>query len=635
MWVGRGVLDRYCSKIQGLNAVAAPTESTVSRSRRNTSLARYAPAVRALGSCVGRALFVPLIMAFLIWELRDGFDIVSLRGAICRSGFFLLPAVFLTEFLRVSFRKNGLVEKFFDWSPALIAAMQKLFTVVLWGTLPLQFLYLAMQTFQEGKWSDSLGRLLFVGSMLTLSLGLWRAVLELRRWSAVCRENAPRVFHRACFFGVVLATASPLVIACMSLAGYHFGAEQMGYRLVATVLLTITTALCTGFASRILLVTQFKIKLRRLSEEYKNQEVDAESIDISAISSQVNRLLSVTALVMLVVVGWKIWGEVFPANSYLDQVQFWQGPLSKAGEVTWITLRSLLTAVGVLTLTFVLSRNLPGLLEITLLDRLPLDRGGRYAISFVCRYIVGIVGILFACQLMGFSWSSLQWLAAGLTVGLGIGLQEIFANLVSGIIILIERPVRVGDYVTVNGTSGTVIRMQLRATTIQDLDHRELIVPNKKFITEDVMNWTLTEAHSRAIFSVGVAYGSDTQRVQDELLNVAAQHPQILSDPEPVVVFTAFGSSTLDFELRAHVPNRDVYPQVLHEVNMAIDKAFREAEIEIAFPQQDLHIRTGELRIQPDSAMSRLSGNSQAGPIQAADGNQVPPTDVLPRSKSA
>ena len=109
------------------------------------------------------------------------------------------------------------------------------------------------------------------------------------------------------------------------------------------------------------------------------------------------------------------------------------------------------------------------------------------------RYLVGVFGLLFAFQVVGFSWGSVQWLAAGLTVGLGFGLQEIFANLISGLIILIERPVRVGDIVTVNGTTGTVCSMQLRATTIRDRDECELIVPNKKFITEDVMNWTLSD----------------------------------------------------------------------------------------------------------------------------------------------
>ena len=256
-----------------------------------------------------------------------------------------------------------------------------------------------------------------------------------------------------------------------------------------------------------------------------------------------------------------------------------------------VTLRDLLLASGVLVITLVLSRNLPGLLEIVLLDRLPLDRGGRYAISFVCRYLVAIAGIMLTFHWIGFSWTAVQWLATALTVGLGFGLQEIFANLVSGLIILIERPVRVGDFVTVNGVDGHVLRTQLRATTIKDLDHRELIVPNKTFITQDVINWTLSDRSTRVIIRVGIAYGSDTARAQQVMVDIARENPLVKQIPRPEVVFTSFGNSTLDFELRVMIPTREVYFKVIHELNMAIDAAFREAGIEIAFPQQDIHIR--------------------------------------------
>jgi potassium efflux system protein len=248
-------------------------------------------------------------------------------------------------------------------------------------------------------------------------------------------------------------------------------------------------------------------------------------------------------------------------------------------------------ALGTIGITWVLSRNLPGLLELTLIDRLPFDKGGRYAISFVVRYLVGLLGILLACNILGFSWNSVQWLAGALALGLGFGLQEIFANLISGIIILIERPVRVGDFVTINGTTGHVAQMQLRATTIRDLDMRELIIPNKKFITDDVMNWTLSDQMARMILKIGVAYESDTKLVQDTLLSVAQQHPLVLRTPAPEVVFGSFGDSTLDFELRVIVPRRDLFPKVQHQLNMAINEAFREKSIEVAFPQREIRVK--------------------------------------------
>ena len=229
-----------------------------------------------------------------------------------------------------------------------------------------------------------------------------------------------------------------------------------------------------------------------------------------------------------------------------------------------------------------------------------MDSGSRYAFNQLAQYILIAIGFICVASELGGSWSKVQWLVAALSVGLGFGLQEIFANLVSGIIILIERPVRVGDVVTVNGVTGTVTRMQLRATTIKDLDYRELIVPNKKFITEDVMNWTLTDRRSRLVFPVGVAYGSDTRLVERTLLEMARQCPQVLNDPEPSVVFQQFGDSTLHFELRVVIPSRDQFAEVRHELNMRIDQAFREQKIEIAFPQQDIHIKGLEgIGVQP------------------------------------
>lgn len=556
-------------------------------------LARYSPALKELGLVICRSLFLPLIVGMIAWELRDGYDTTSLSGAICRSSFFMLPAIFLTRLLSRSLRQGGLVSKFFDWPTELTGGLRKCVETIQLLVLPQIFLHLLLQTFEQGKWADSLGRMVFVSVMLMLSWGLWRMNLDLTKWRLAQAGNGEFALKRRLICWSVLASAiAPVFFCIMLLLGYQYGAEQLGQRHLASVLLVIFSVVLTGFLSHMLLVTQFKIKYRRLiaARGSNEKKVDADSIDIKEISAQVNRLLSVMAVVTMVIVAWNLWGSVFPANSYLDQVQLWNGPLNDAGEAAPVTLRHLLSGLVLIGLTSVLSRNLPGLLEITLLDRLPLDRGGRYAISFICRYVVGIVGILLTCQLLGFSWKSLQWLAAGLTVGLGFGLQEIFANLISGIIILIERPVRVGDYVSVNGMSGTVIRMQLRATTIQDLDNRELIVPNKKFITEDVMNWTLTDAVSRVTFSVGVAYGSDTQLVVEKLLEVANTHPLIVKMPQPQVVFSQFGDSTLNFELRVHIPNRDVYAQVQHEINMEIDRVFRETEIEIAFPQRELHL---------------------------------------------
>ena len=214
------------------------------------------------------------------------------------------------------------------------------------------------------------------------------------------------------------------------------------------------------------------------------------------------------------------------------------------------------------------------------------------SISLICRYAITIVGVIVAVTLVGLRWSKVQWLVAAITVGLGFGLQEIFANFVSGLIILFERPIRVGDTVTVGDTVGTVTRIRIRATTITDWDRKELVVPNKEFITSRLINWSLSDKILRVILRVGIAYGSDTELAAKLLQKVAQEHPLVLEDPAPIVVFTEFGDNSLNFELRVYIGGVEHYLKVWHGLNMAIDKAFREAKIEIAFPQRDLHLRS-------------------------------------------
>jgi potassium efflux system protein len=191
---------------------------------------------------------------------------------------------------------------------------------------------------------------------------------------------------------------------------------------------------------------------------------------------------------------------------------------------------------------------------------------------------------------------------------LGFGLQEIFANFVSGLIILFERPVRVGDVVTVDEVTGVISRIRMRATTITDWDRREFIVPNKEFITGRLLNWTLSDQVNRVVLNVGIAYGSDTRLAADLLMRIAKEHPLVLEEPPPRVTFEAFGDNSLNFVVRCYLPDLDNRLDVIHDLHMAVDAAFRRAGIEIAFPQRDIHIRS----INAGMAMLGAAGNSTA-----------------------
>ncbi|MEM7782717.1 MAG: mechanosensitive ion channel domain-containing protein [Planctomycetota bacterium] len=556
--------------------------------RHIETYSKYTPVLKSLGRAITRAMILPLIIIYLLYELWPAFDLSKLSGSIFHSLQALWVPLFATQFISFGLERRGLAEKYFAWSSLLCDGLRKSIRAILWAWLPLRFAYIALETFSEGAWNETLGRQLFVLAMLIMAVATFRSAKTLNRWLESYNARFKSLRKTLLLFVPVI----PLVIAGLSLTGYHFAAIEMSERAFSTFLFVVSVAMAGGLISRLLLTAQFGIKLRQLDRDEDGEIDNDASIDIREISAQVNRLLRATALVIVVVFSWQLWSNVLPAANILDEIQLWPSTTGVVdGVKQWISLRLLLMALGVAAITLVLSRNLPGLLEITILDRLPLDRGGRYAISFVVKYLVGIAGVILAFRIIGFAWSNVQWMAGALMLGLGFGLQEIFANIVSGLIILIERPVRVGDVITINDVTGTVMRVQLRATTIKDLDFRELIVPNKTFITEDVMNWTLTDRRSRVVHKVGVAYGSNTRLVQDSLLKVARRHPLVQVEPPPSVFFKSFGDSCLDFELLVFIPTREVYPKVQHELNMAIEAEFRARGIEIAFPQQDIHIK--------------------------------------------
>ena len=198
-------------------------------------------------------------------------------------------------------------------------------------------------------------------------------------------------------------------------------------------------------------------------------------------------------------------------------------------------------------------------------------------------------------------------------------MQEIFANFISGLIILFERPVRVGDVVTIDNVTGVVSRIRMRATTIIDGDRKELIIPNKEFITGRVLNWTLTDPVNRVVVNVGIAYGSDTQRAAEILQTVAQNHPNVLDDPPPRVSLESFGQSALNFVLKCYLPNLENRGSVIHELHMAIDREFRNAGIEIAFPQHDVHVRSIDVQLpnlQPAVDAGKSPWPSMARPTQ-------------------
>jgi len=254
----------------------------------------------------------------------------------------------------------------------------------------------------------------------------------------------------------------------------------------------------------------------------------------------------------------------------------------------------ILLALIVLAILLAISSWFRARLEQSWLSRTGMERGAREALVTISGYVGIAIAFIIALSIAGFEFGNLAIIAGALSVGIGFGLQNIVNNFISGLILLFERPVKTGDWIIVGGTEGYVKRISIRSTQIQTFDRADVIVPNSELISGQVTNWMLRDIRGRIRVPVGVAYGSDTKLVHNLLLEVARQNPLVVTDgssPEPKVLFMEFGDSALLFELRIFIQNIDNKYQATSDLNFAIDAAFRENNIQIPFPQRDLHIK--------------------------------------------
>lgn len=323
------------------------------------------------------------------------------------------------------------------------------------------------------------------------------------------------------------------------------------------------------------------------------QTLDMPEMDLKDISQQSTALLRILVSALVISGLWLFWAGLIPALQLFDNITLWTIATDLEGSDRLpITLGDLLLALLVGVGTVLAVKNLPGTLEVMLLSRMKLEPGTGYAITTLTTYTLVFIGVVVFLGVIGVQWSKLQWLVAALGVGLGFGLQEIVANFVSGIILLFERPIRVGDTVTIGDITGTVARIRIRATTLVDWDRKEQIIPNKTFVTQELTNWTLSDSITRVILHVGVAYGSDVDQVQELLTEVAHNNERVVDDPAPAVFCVGLGDSRIEFELRVFVNDPlDIMP-LSHEIHAAITRALHDAGIQIPFPQHDVHVRT-------------------------------------------
>jgi small-conductance mechanosensitive channel len=285
----------------------------------------------------------------------------------------------------------------------------------------------------------------------------------------------------------------------------------------------------------------------------------------------------------------------------MDELISWLGKVKKVLEVPILTLNdkditlwSVLYVLVLIILLFWAAKRVQNLLSQKLLIRTNLDPAGRHAVGTIVHYLLLLVGFLIILQLAGIDLTTLHVLAGAVGIGVGFGLQSVISNFFAGLIIMFERPIKIGDRIEVDGVDGDVVEIGVRSTVVLTNDNIAIIVPNSKFITENVVNWQYNDGKVRFCIPVGVAYGSDVKLVQKVLLEVAKEAEDVLESPQPVVRLLEFGDSSLNFELRVWSETQiNRKGRLTSIINLAVYEKFREHGIEIPFPQRDLHVRSG------------------------------------------
>lgn len=574
---------------------------------------------RVLALTFVRSLLFPVVPAYFGWRMLNAPSDSAFSTAVANALLAVATMGWPMRFVSLMCKREGLAEAHLGWPRHACDVIRRQLRWLMPTALSLLFINVVLHETSRDAAYSPLERIFFICGMLVLA-GFFRRVF--RPFSGVLQEYAEseqklwiEKLQSLAYYG---GLAIPLCFVVMSVLGYDYTARQLAWRLGATGWLAFSLLIVHG-----VMVRQVSLRHRKLSTQvlgsydhpigaddlsrkyYSSADLavqaryDSRAAELGKMVAQTAQFIQALGIMGFVAGTWLIWSDVLPALQAFDGWALWTVEVAKvmADGTTQLTREPITVLhVGFATFlaicTWMAVKNLGGLLDFVLLERLPIDKSSRYAIKSLAGYVVTLGGMIAVFGTLGMSWSKVQWLATALTFGLAFGLQEVFANFVSGIIILFERPLRIGDVVTVGEVTGVVSNIRMRATTITNWDRQEFVVPNKEFITGRLLNWTLSDQVNRVAFEVGVAYGSDADKVRRLITEILHRHPNVMSEPAPTVTFESFGDSALVFKLRCFLPDMQQRLETINDLHTQIYKTLTTAGVEIAFPQKDIHIRS-------------------------------------------
>ncbi|WP_075182763.1 miniconductance mechanosensitive channel MscM [Pantoea sp. 1.19] len=558
------------------------------------------------------ALPLPVLWGALGYGLQQAWP-YPIAVAIGKGVTAALPVLWAFMISASFARPQGLFVVHFRWPQARVSRAMRYYRLSIGLIVPLIMLLITFDSLDDRQFSSTLGRLCFIlicGALSLVTLSLKRAGIPLH----LDKEGNGENLLNNVFWNLMIGI--PLLAALASAIGYLATAQAILARLETSMAIWFLLLVVYHIIRRWMLIQRRRIAFDRArtrraeilaqrarGEEESSalaatadggQDVEEPVIDLDAISAQslrlVRSLLTLIALVSVIV----LWSEIHSAFGFLENIKLWDVTTNVQGIESQqpITLGAVLIAILVFAITAQLVRNMPAMLELGLLQHLSLSPGTGYAITTLTKYLLLLIGGLAGFSLIGIEWSKLQWLVAALGVGLGFGLQEIFANFISGLIILFEKPIRIGDTVTIRDLTGSITRINTRATTITDWDRKEIIVPNKAFITEQFINWSLSDSVTRVVLTIPAPAEANSDQVTQLLLSAANRCSLVLDNPIPEVFLVDLQQGIQLYELRIYAAEMGHRMPLRHELHSLILNAFHEHGLEMPFPPFQVRMET-------------------------------------------
>lgn len=537
---------------------------------------------------------ITLIGALFIFLILDRFE--------DQKHVTLLLALHLMCFLymRQIMEPNSLMQRHFSMAPSIIKQNRMLVDQIWYVSIPM--LTIAnMREVEPNKISgDVIGYILMLLGFLYLT---FFAIVTVKRM--LTQYTPTMTFWALSIVGIL----TPLTIVIMLGLGYYYTVIQLLNRVAITLYIGFAYLIISNTLRRELYVAEIKILRKIRQKVILNQDNDQqahsntnansfgarfESFRLELVNNRAFKLFNAILLTISVYFMYLQWNDLAGVLTYLDKIYLWQNVNVVDGKTITSSLSfgDILLAIVIVIVAVVLNHNLPMLIE-----RLFMLRSGvaakstSYTIKLITSYVITGLGIIFAAGALGISWDNLQWLVAALSVGLGFGLQEIFANFVSGLIILFERQIRVGDIVTIDNLSGTVNKIRIRATTIVSFDNKEVVIPNRQFITTALTNWSLSNTVTKIEFAIGIAYDADPNKAKDILRGIIRRCRDLNREKKPLVFIKSLDASAVTIMCEVFVNEIGKRKAVYDYLSTETLRLFKDHNIEIPFDQLDVTIR--------------------------------------------